>query len=130
MQNSNELKEVSSVARNSPSPSLRIDHPELNQAYQRMAQKVRLKGFRRAKYRVMYWNNITRLMSNRKSWSASSQKLRECSTNTRASAQPKVDSVAQLIAEIDFSFTATVGFKPEIEMRLGRPPSRENNLHC
>ena len=50
MQNNSEIKEVSSVER-----ELTITVPgesitqELNQAYQRMAQKVRLKGFRPGK---------------------------------------------------------------------------------
>ena len=120
MQNSSELKEVSSVAR-----ELTITVPgesitqELNQAYQRMAQKVRLKGFRPGKVPRYVLEQYYKADVEQEVLERVLSKSYENAVQThelQPVAQPKVDSVAQLIAGLDFSFTATVEVKPEIEI--------------
>jgi trigger factor len=120
MQNNSELKEVSSIER-----ELSITVPgesitqELNQAYQRMAQKVRLKGFRPGKvpryvleqyYKADVEQEVLeRVMSKGYEKAVKTHELQPV-------AQPKVDTQAQLIAGLDFAFKATVEVKPVIEL--------------
>ena len=118
MENNSEIKEISSVER-----ELTITVPgesitdELNRAYQRMSQKVRLKGFRPGKvpryvleqyYKADVEQEVLeRVLSRSYEKAVRAHELQPV-------AQPKVDSQAQLIPGLDFSFTAKVEVKPDV----------------
>ena len=88
MENNSEIKEISSVER-----ELTITVPgesitdELNRAYQRMSQKVRLKGFR--PQGLLRFGTILQPMWNRKFWNVC------CRAPTRRPFRPRTAAVAQ-----------------------------------
>ena len=118
MQNNSEIKELSTIEREL---TITVDGEsitqELNKAYQRMSQKVRLKGFRPGKvpryvleqyYKADVEQEVLeRVLSRSYENAVRTHELKPV-------AQPKVDSQAQLIAGLDFSFTATVEVKPQV----------------
>jgi trigger factor len=120
MQNNSELKEVSSVERelNITVPGESITQ-ELNQAYQRMAQKVKLKGFRPGKVPRYVLEQYYKADVEQEVLERVLSKSYESAVKThdlQPVAQPKVDTQGQLIAGLDFAFKATVEIKPTIEL--------------